>query len=341
MLVEGTVIDFLVHRAVEKIEKSQRPEFQRRGLYIQLSEHNFDAVWFGLAAVVCLLAAGRIISERRQAVSMFSQRVKRACLLLGVLVVPALYCAWYYLVEFHRLSPEIAGSGFAFTSIDAIAGFILAATLVTAGAYQCARVNALKSQIKPTSANVGWTAFHESAAVLILFACYACSIVIIAVSELVNYESMIGTATIVRYLSMLVYPTFVLQCAIALAIFQLCWMRWKSRSMTMEDVIFGMSGEALSTKRGLALRRSLSLVSRHYGHLRLRSGSGHFPLRSFSDTDSQLIPPNVAARATRSMPIMKAAVRSETFRVHNSQISSNAVLSVLSSSCRTRFRPQR
>src|SRR5262249_38727800 len=60
------------------------------------------------------------------------------------------------------------------------------------------------------------------------------------------------------------------------------------------------------------------------------------------EVNAQLIPPSVAARATRSIPSMNAAVRSVTFRVRaSSQVSSNAVLSVLSSSCRTRSRFQR
>ena len=245
MLIEVTLIDFLIHRAVEGVEKSQRPGFQRPGLYIQLSEHNYDATWFGLAAVVCVIAAGLIVSERSKSVGSFVGRVKRAALLLGVLVIPAVYCAWYYVIEFHRISPDIAGAGLALEAFDAVAGSIIAIILVTAGAYRCASTVTQQAVILPIAAKAPSTAFHISSAVLILFFGYACSIVILT-SGSMAYAPMAGRATVFHYLSMLVYPTTVLQLAIAIAIFQLCWFRWKSRSTTTNEVIFGLSNSAFN-----------------------------------------------------------------------------------------------
>jgi hypothetical protein len=202
-------------------------------------------MWYGLGAVMCLIAAGIIAAHWHCRSTKGGWSKSSWLVVLLLLAVSSLYCLWYYAREFYRLSPDLADSGLALTTIDLISGIALATILIAAGAYRIAVNRSIRATVRADIAHdIEQSAFHESVPGLLLLASIACYSIAIEVLQFVTYNSMLGTPTVARYVIMLIYPTSLLRIAIAVASLQLCWIRWRSRTQIVPDELFGLSARA-------------------------------------------------------------------------------------------------
>jgi hypothetical protein len=161
---------------------------------------------------------------------------------LLLLIPPIAFCIWYHRYEFYRLSPDIAGAGLALTSVDLLAGAVLATFAVTAGAYSLATKSEPVSIISPDlSVDLDRKAFHESFLVLLLLILNACVVLFSLVSSILTYKPFLGSLTSGRFASFFCYPTSLLGLATLAVIIQLCWARWKSRSQVVPWVLHALS----------------------------------------------------------------------------------------------------
>jgi len=242
MLLEGTMIDFLVHRAVAGIEAAQPQQLHRPGVYIRLDSEGYKALWFGLGANICLIAAGTIAAHWPEHWSNRGWSITRWVAVLLLLFIPGLYCYSYYGQELYRLSPDMAEAGLALTTTDLVAGIELAIIAIAAGAYRFGRIREMGiAMATDIGKDIEQKAFHESLPGLVLLAGNACYFLAIEVMEFVNYERIGGTPTLFRYVSMLCYPTSLLRIAIAVASLQFCYIRWRNRSRIIPEELTALS----------------------------------------------------------------------------------------------------
>lgn len=243
MLVEGTTVDFLVHRAIAGIEAAQPKRFQRTGVYPNLADEGYRSLWLAFGSILCLLAAGATTARLRARPN--SGRGATWLKLLTVLlflIPPSIFCYWYYSGEFHRLSPEMAGAGLALIWWDWLAGALVATILVTAAAYRIGKTESVIATVDADLArDTDRHAFHESFPCLLLLAANAIYALAVLVIEMLQYDSFLGVPTVGRYISMFCYPTTLLTLATCVASLQLCWTRWKSRHQTVPWEIAGLS----------------------------------------------------------------------------------------------------
>jgi hypothetical protein len=240
MLVEGTTVEFLVHRAVHNIERAQK--FRRTGLYVQLRDEGYDAIWFGLGSIACLFMAIALATHLSDRHLWPSVRRCRWLIFPLLLIPPTLFCIWYYRYEFYRLSPDMAVAGFALSLSDLLAGAVLAAIPVTAGAYRLAAKLAPVTTISADlSVDLEQRAFHESFVVLLLLILHASGGLYFLASEILTYQPMLGGMTFGRFISFFCYPTSLLVMATLAVTIQLCQARWKTRDRVVPWKLHGLS----------------------------------------------------------------------------------------------------
>jgi hypothetical protein len=240
MLIDGTTVEFLVHRAVLNVERSQK--FRRTGLYIQLSAEGYDAIWFGLGAIVCLFGAIALVIHLRDRLYWPSVRPYKWLLFLLLAIPSAAFCVWYYCYEFYRLSPDMAGVGLGLRRFDLITGGLLAAIAVTAGSYLLAVESEPATTITADlSVDLAQKSFYESFLVLVLLALSAGWSILYLAWEILKYDPMLGTFTVGRFISFFCYPTSLLLLATVAATIQLCWARWKTRSEAVLWILHALS----------------------------------------------------------------------------------------------------
>jgi len=242
MVLEGTTIDFLVHRAMANIEASQPSHLHRANAYVQLADESYRPIWFGGAAVFCVLAVGILATNRRSNLAQRPSALVRWPLFFVLLAIPGGYCVWYYNYGLARLSPDMAEAGLVFNARDLFGVIVLAALVIVAGAYRIARLPTTHITITPNMAdNIEQNAFHESLPGLVLLAASACYSIVLQLMEFINYDPWIGTPSLGRYISMLCYPTMLLSAATAIGKLQFVWLRWRNRSREVTEVMYGIA----------------------------------------------------------------------------------------------------
>lgn len=225
------------------IEANISPKFQRPGIYPKLQAEHYGTFWVALLATVCMLAAGAVlIRSPRKATN--PRRPAWAYLLFLILLIPAvIFCGWYYGSEFHRLSPELAGSGRVAIWIDWLVGAILAVILVTAGACRLSssgRSTTISTDLTP---DIHGRAFHESFVCLLLLAVYATATLGLMLFELVPpsyWNSRIPFWY--QVLSPFVFPESLLVVVVPFIIaFQLICLSWQDRRQAVAWTLTGVS----------------------------------------------------------------------------------------------------
>jgi hypothetical protein len=242
LLIDGTIAQYLVHKAVAGIEAAQ--VYRRPGVYPNLGVEQYRPIWLASAAVVSFLTAAAVLvwsSNRRNDWRMLAMTY---FLFPSLLIPPSLFSYWYYTAEFHRLSPEMAGAGLAANWIDWLMGAILAVGLVATCAYQLSSTRQQKAEIAADlSQNVERTAFHESFFCLALIGIHAIYTVGLHIASGVSaYLNFRGRwPPLWNYLTMLCNPLSLLSLALLIVTAQLCWLRWRRRSETVAWKIDGLS----------------------------------------------------------------------------------------------------
>jgi len=242
LLIDGTIVQFLVHKAVAGIEAAQ--VYRRPGVYPNLGIEQYRPVWLASAAAVSMLAAGAVLVWSSNSRNDWRKLATTYFLFPSLLVPPALFCYWYYTTEFYRLSPEIAGAGLAANWTDWLIAAILAAALVAVCAYQLSSTRQLTAEITADlSQNIERTAFHESFFCLCIIGIHAIYTVVLhiasGVSAQLNFRGWWPPAW--RDLTMLCNPMSLMALALLIVTVQLCWVRWRRRSQTVAWKLDGLS----------------------------------------------------------------------------------------------------
>jgi hypothetical protein len=242
MLSDGNLVPFLVHRAMQGIERAQNPRFQRSDLYVQLSDEGYYAIWFGFAAVAWLFVAALVAIHLRDERAWPTVRRYRWPIFFVLLVPATAFCIWYHRYEFYRVSPDMGSVGFAMTRFDLLIGALLATVAVTAGAYKMA-VRAAPMAIVYTdlSTELDRRAFHESFIVLLLLLAAAVSNICYRASEFFAYAPSLAAISFRLFLCFLCDPYSILAIATLVVTIQLCWVRWKTRSQQVPWMLPALS----------------------------------------------------------------------------------------------------
>jgi hypothetical protein len=241
VVVQGGLLAFLVHEAVAGIEAAIPARFQRPGVYPNLREEGFRPFWMAATAVATLgLASIILIGAIRPSNSKWSWITAIAIAGL-LLMIPVVFCRWYYFSEFHRLSPELAGAGLEADWVQWLVGGTLAVALVTAIAYQLARSNHVEVISADLSHQIDSAALHESVPLLFIIAIHAVYVVALQIMQVASLASWFVPRNVMFFLSFLWYPTSLLVLAQAIAGLQLCWIRFEHRNQVTRWVLPGLS----------------------------------------------------------------------------------------------------
>ncbi|HVT28503.1 MAG TPA: hypothetical protein VHE81_10865, partial [Lacipirellulaceae bacterium] len=187
------------------------------------------------------MTIGVVISLSLAAVFLVVQNIewrsRRARLLLGIgfattVLLAASFCVWYYGMEFHRISPDLAAAGFPGTWLDWVDTAVITGILVTAGAYRLTRHhNPHILYSENLSENSVAPAFHESVPGLTLLGFAAIVDMISWAKGIIKFTSTPGPATMWESIvALLRYPYFYLSFAVLILSIQLCWRRWSRRN---------------------------------------------------------------------------------------------------------------
>ena len=215
LLIDGTLTQFLVHKAVARIEAAQ--VYRRPGIYPNLGNEQYRPVWLASAAVVSMLTAAAVLVWSSNRRNDWRKLATVYFLFPSLLVPPALFCHWYYTAEFHRLSPEIAGAGLAANWMDWLIGAILGLALVVTCAYQLSITRQLKAEISADlSQDIERTAFHESFFCLAIIGIHAIYTVVLHIASGVSaHLNFRGWPPAWSYLTMLCNPMSLLALALS------------------------------------------------------------------------------------------------------------------------------
>jgi len=245
--LDGTLIQFLVHRAVADVEASQPPQLLREGVYIRPSADAYLPLWFGLGATLALIAAAVIAVNASRRTLSSKQHALLLLAFAAVMIIPTTYSWWYYTHEFSRLSPDMAGAGLALTRFDFACGVGVALVLVAAGAYRLAAIPSTTAVIRANIADdIGRMALHESLPTLFIFAVIG----ILFVGSLLYslfFDPPWPSTPSSTFASLTAFgsPLVLLPLAMTVAGMQLCWVRWRKRKQVVPDTLVGLSPRRL------------------------------------------------------------------------------------------------
>jgi hypothetical protein len=110
-----------VHEATYEVELAQREHWRRPGVFPDHEQEGYASFWKTTAvATLWFGAAVAVVTPRTRGSRWY--RWGRLALILASLCIVAAFDSWYYVVEFPRLSPDLAAQTF-FLSPWGIAGF--------------------------------------------------------------------------------------------------------------------------------------------------------------------------------------------------------------------------
>ena len=277
VIVHATLVAYLVHEAVAGIEAAIPVQSQRPGVYPNLRNEAFRPFWIAVGATTVLVLAGSILIGFSRRPRLDLRAIAAIGFAVAILSVPLLFCHWYYTSEFHRISPELAGAGLEANTVAWLFGTTLAIALVTACAYQVARMGRLKSAVTgDLSSDIEATALHESAPLLFLIAIEALYGLAAWISSTFSWP---GAPTLWFRVSILWDPAMLLTLAQAAAGLQLCWIRFQCRSQVTPWVLPGLSPQGFF-QSWVALALLLVIAVPTLNALGFIAWMGPFSLRS-------------------------------------------------------------
>lgn len=227
---DSGMIVFLVHIATQGIESAQR--YHRPGVFPNHELEHFRTYWMSLAAVIAVLLAAVLLVRGRSARLSNAKLFTFTFLYTSLVGGAAVFCLWFYRLEFPRVSPDMASVGFASTWFDWVSCGVVLAILVTAAAYRLAVDHSDEATWNVPSVRPDERfALHESALFLLLLFGAA---VLYCVDGMRGIPSIFRAPKVYEYLGYFFRsPDSYLMIAIAVLSHQLCWVRWKRRNDTL------------------------------------------------------------------------------------------------------------
>ncbi len=254
MIMEGTAGDYIVHLAVAGVEEAQDPRWRRQGVYVSLEDEGYFTLWFASTALVALFAYGIMVLKLRSPSRSSHGNYLRLATFASLLLIPVVFYSWYCKQGLERLSPEIAEAGLAMVASDWLFAVWVSVIAITAGAYWVARIHvSTESQYSQDISDYDFIPLHESLPCLVALVLNSMYLLWVWSYALFDTSSGFGRQGILFNLSLLWYPTTLLEIAFIGASLQLCWYRWKLRNhprpaklYELSPKVFGQSWVALA-----------------------------------------------------------------------------------------------
>lgn len=238
LIVLGTtLLTFLVHKALAGIEAGHPPSLRRPGAYLSAPSESLPAVSFAVAAVLSLIIAGSILLRTVRRSDHTSVPLRNLLAAMLLLIIPCVFCAWFYTVRFPIVSPDMAEAGLDTNWFDLLIGGALGLSIAIVSAYKIAQSREGQTIESDISRELDKTAFHETAPCLLLIAIHSFYQLIVITSlslDLANLSSISGASLYQALMGSFTNPLILLFLAEAVAGLQLCWIRWRRRSDTID-----------------------------------------------------------------------------------------------------------
>lgn len=232
ILPETALIIWLVHITTAGIEIAAPLALQREGAFPDHAAESFRLFWLSLGSMLCIAAAGGVLP------AIFRKRSNLGRNLAGIAYVvlvgaSGIFCLWFYLLERHRISPDLASVGVASVWTDWIGGGMLILMLVTVATFRVASTDSTDDVLQlDTGINTN-VALHESFPCLLLL----CTAAVLFFVELIRSTfalfgggGFLAPPDALEVAAMIIEdPFFLLYFAVAFLSLQLCWIRWRRR----------------------------------------------------------------------------------------------------------------
>jgi hypothetical protein len=243
IVLGATQMTFFVHKGLAGIEAGQPASLRRPGAYLSAPSETLPAFSFAIAAVLSLIIAGSILlrAVRRADNTSIPLRTLLAATLL--LIVPCAFCAWFYVIRFPIASPDMAEAGLDTNWLDLLLGGMIGLPIAIVGADKISQSTDTRPIQSDMAQTLDTTAFHETAPCLLLIALQSFYLLYVIASCCLDFTSgsPIGPTFYQGLVSMFSNPTILLFLAQAVAGLQLCWVRWRRRSDTVDWQLHGLS----------------------------------------------------------------------------------------------------
>ncbi len=236
VLPEAGFITYLVHIAVQGIERAQPLKLQRPGVYPDQLATHFRLFWISFAAAIAVaLAASLLVLANRVKRRTKTCLTLRVSAFLAVLVLATAFSVWFYRDSFPYVSPDMASVGFGSNFFDFVCGSLFALIIVCACAYRLALIEESTVVCDPSkSLNSHQRFLHESPLCLAVLFGAEMTYFIESIREIVSGPYFFGASTFVAIVdSFLNYTDSYIPIAIFVLSLQLCWIRWRRRRETI------------------------------------------------------------------------------------------------------------
>jgi hypothetical protein len=233
ILLDVLLVHSLVHIATAGIEYAQPLTHQRQEAFPNHRAEGFRTFWLSAAAMGCVvLSAASLMYLNRRRILTLSKKVSGYVVFGVSLLIASAFVVWYYAFEFQRVSPDLASVGVGSNPVEWLAGFILAATVTTVGAY---RLTVSDRRTVSIPINIGnennRRSTYESAGCLLLL---AGAVVIYVGAVLRTYLTLTrgwfwSPQTAEVLVGMVREPSVMLLLAVLLVSAQIALIRWRRR----------------------------------------------------------------------------------------------------------------
>ena len=236
-VVDSEATTYLVHQAVAGIEASITPRFQRPDVYSNLAREGYRSFWLSClaAASVPIGAIFLVVASRWK-----DSRIAKAMVggFFFCLAVQLLYCRWFYLKDYPRISPDIAGAGLAVEPSDWLSIVILLSIVITLAAYLITASDSDRTLVSNNLADgLDRRSLHETGPCLVAMNVAAAielgMLITGIVGEIISptFANLQFNTWMKTWLNcnLLFSPLVLLACAFPLLSLQLSYVRWARR----------------------------------------------------------------------------------------------------------------
>ena len=235
VLLNATLMMYLVHWAGSSIEAGQSARFRRPGVYITPVDENLFSYWLGSLAVLSLLVGAALLLRFIRRRNFAFASLWNLAAIAPLLAAAAIFSIWFFTIKFQKLSPDMFGNGLEATRSEWLFGCILGGGVAAVVAYRLASSREFSDPpITDVEKNPEAVPFHQNPAIVFL----------IGLSGLYDFFGirkylLIGSMSFPRTLSGILLftlsdPRALIVLATSIASVQLCWIRWRYRTQLVQ-----------------------------------------------------------------------------------------------------------
>jgi hypothetical protein len=238
VLPDSGLIMYLVHIAIEGIERAAPLRFHRPDVFPNHELEHFQTFWMSFGTVIIVVLALYILAFVRPAKLTTKRFAAIAVVYLTLIGISGAYCIWFYNVLFPRLSPDMASVGFASNWLDWLAGSAIVSIFTCAAAYRLAVCTGAEPTIElEINHESDEPVLHESMLCLVTLFGAALIYFVETIREFWTPSGFFGASSFWEAIATLLgYTQSYPMLAIAVLSLQLCWIHWRRRhdAMTWE-----------------------------------------------------------------------------------------------------------